>query len=344
MSGFPIVDLVVGVIFIYFLLSIICSSAVEIVLTMGRFRAKMLERWLMSIFNKEVTKTNGEKVLLGQAIMDHCSLTALSPNGKATSYIDAKNFAEALLEKISYDLNNPKSVAHDLDDLIASIQNSKALPDDMQRVLLSYANDSKNTYRSVSLKTISEVQLFKSKIENWFNSNMDRVGGALKSQYIRPFTFWIAFCIAIFFNADSISIAQYLYNNPQARAKMAAQAYSTIKDEGFKAQVEKIRSAEAVDDSTKQSLAQLTDTITARANQLKVAKAALDDTMPLGWNDRVFNDAEGNFNWLLIPSKIAGLAATVLAIMMGAPFWFDLLNKIANLRGAGKKPEESEKK
>jgi hypothetical protein len=27
-----------------------------------------------------------------------------------------------------------------------------------------------------------------------------------------------------------------------------------------------------------------------------------------------------------------------LAICLGAPFWFDILNKIANLRGTGPKP------
>ncbi len=29
---------------------------------------------------------------------------------------------------------------------------------------------------------------------------------------------------------------------------------------------------------------------------------------------------------------------SILAVFMGAPFWFDILNKIANLRGTGPKP------
>jgi hypothetical protein len=40
MGGFPILDLVVGIIFIYFLLSIICSSAVEITLSANKIRAR----------------------------------------------------------------------------------------------------------------------------------------------------------------------------------------------------------------------------------------------------------------------------------------------------------------
>ena len=31
----------------------------------------------------------------------------------------------------------------------------------------------------------------------------------------------------------------------------------------------------------------------------------------------------------------------LLAVMLGAPFWFDLLNKVTNLRGTGAKPLSS---
>ncbi|MDW3645551.1 MAG: hypothetical protein R8P61_00640 [Bacteroidia bacterium] len=39
-----------------------------------------------------------------------------------------------------------------------------------------------------------------------------------------------------------------------------------------------------------------------------------------------------------------GFVITALALCLGAPFWFDLLTKLVALRGAGKKPEEKEKK
>src|SRR5262249_4522387 len=35
--------------------------------------------------------------------------------------------------------------------------------------------------------------------------------------------------------------------------------------------------------------------------------------------------------------KLLGLLATALAVSLGAPFWFDLLNKLVSLRGAGKR-------
>src|SRR6266516_4055771 len=44
--------------------------------------------------------------------------------------------------------------------------------------------------------------------------------------------------------------------------------------------------------------------------------------------------------WLL---KISGLLITMIALSQGAPFWFDLLKKLVNLRLAGDAPDEKKK-
>jgi hypothetical protein len=38
-----------------------------------------------------------------------------------------------------------------------------------------------------------------------------------------------------------------------------------------------------------------------------------------------------------------GWLLTALAISLGAPFWFDILNKVVSIRAAGKAPEERQK-
>jgi len=66
--------------------------------------------------------------------------------------------------------------------------------------------------------------------------------------------------------------------------------------------------------------------------------------VPLGWD---FSDGgsrdlpSGVIGWL---AKIIGLLLTGAAISLGAPFWFDLLNKVVNLRATGKKPEPEKEK
>jgi hypothetical protein len=47
-----------------------------------------------------------------------------------------------------------------------------------------------------------------------------------------------------------------------------------------------------------------------------------------------------NYSWLL--AKFTGLLISILAVSMGAPFWFDLLNKLVNVRLAGRRPDPSD--
>jgi hypothetical protein len=44
-------------------------------------------------------------------------------------------------------------------------------------------------------------------------------------------------------------------------------------------------------------------------------------------------------NLTLLLSKLTGLTLSILAVSMGAPFWFDLLNKLVNVRLVGKRPD-----
>jgi len=65
----------------------------------------------------------------------------------------------------------------------------------------------------------------------------------------------------------------------------------------------------------------------------------------LGWHDNVFYDKNG-YSWTkqIWLERLIGWLLTILAISLGAPFWFDILNKIINIRFAGKSPEEPRNK
>jgi hypothetical protein len=42
-------------------------------------------------------------------------------------------------------------------------------------------------------------------------------------------------------------------------------------------------------------------------------------------------------------NRFADLTLTAFAVSLGAPFWFDLLNRFMNIRSAGKSPDEKPK-
>ena len=222
--------------------------------------------------------------------------------------------------------------------MINSIDKTTILSTEFQRVLLTYANEAKDTYREISLKTQSEIELFRSKIENWYDSSMDRLTGALKKRYSRPTTFVVALVIACLLNADSIAIAKYLYSNPEIRTKIAMQAYDATKDSALKEQVRQMQVKPGSSSSDSMSIEEIKNTITKKITDINKVKQGLSDVMPLTWKHGELNSADGKFSGLLLFSKITGLLATILAIMMGAPFWFDLLNKISNLRSTGARP------
>lgn len=56
--------------------------------------------------------------------------------------------------------------------------------------------------------------------------------------------------------------------------------------------------------------------------------------LPIGWVDL----PQTPYAWM---RKALGLLLTTFAVSLGAPFWFDVLKRVTNLRGAGPAPDES---
>jgi len=53
--------------------------------------------------------------------------------------------------------------------------------------------------------------------------------------------------------------------------------------------------------------------------------------LPIGWTKE--NRPDNAWGW---GGKVFGLVVTGFALMLGAPFWFDTLSKLARLRATGK--------
>jgi hypothetical protein len=80
-------------------------------------------------------------------------------------------------------------------------------------------------------------------------------------------------------------------------------------------------------------------TIAANADTIRIARdfwlePALREPV-LGWNG--VTDWRDPAAWA---TRVVGWLVTVVAVSLGAPFWFDVLNKIANVRWAGRSPDE----
>ena len=108
--------------------------------------------------------------------------------------------------------------------------------------------------------------------------------------------FVIAGTVTLATNASSIHMAEEFWRNDALRTQIAAQA---------------------------QVAAQAGDVSGLEASNLQSLEA-----FPIGWSTA----PTGALDWL---KTLLGWIITTAAVSLGAPFWFDLLSKVANLRGSG---------
>ena len=123
-------------------------------------------------------------------------------------------------------------------------------------------------------------------------------------------------------NVDAIFIAQQLQQNDTLRRVIVIQAERVVEATPPAPQANE-RQALPFDDLSYDEL-----------------KRKLDDAgFPVGWPARQFHD--DNWQWHTPLSMPLGWLITALATMLGAPFWFDVLNKFMVIRSTVKPHEKS---
>jgi hypothetical protein len=285
MFGSNVFDVAIGLCFVFLLLSLICSSANELIEMKLKNRAADLEKGISELLG-DPEKT---KEFLA-AIYNHGLINSLYPgrypsSAERPSYIPAENFALAIL-----------SVREQWK------KEGTALPENVASAL-------------AALETTagSDVKKLQASVETWYNSAMDRVSGWYKRRS-QKFILVMGFVVAIAVNADCISIAQGLSNDSSLRQGVVAMAEVTAKETPTNGGSAKPGAAIKDDIKTLDSLG-----------------------LPVGW--RAQDNANLGFGgWL---QRILGWFLTALAISLGAPFWFDMLNKIIVVRSTVRPHEKS---
>ena len=156
-----------------------------------------------------------------------------------------------------------------------------------------------------------DVAAFQKAIEDWYNSGMDRVSGWYK-YHTQKTLFVIGLVIALTLNANTIRMIRQISNDPTMRQAMVAAA----------------QSAKPPADASQAGI----------DKQMEVARTSFSNMtdlgIPLGW-PRWYS---GSKEW---SEAVLGWLITAIAVSLGAPFWFDILNKIMVIRSTVKPAEKS---
>ncbi len=270
----------------------------------------VLNEWVAGILNMRAKNLwdgvrnllyDSEGTGLAKQLYDHALVKNLGKAGQLPSYVPSRAFALALF------------------DLVAPVHDSTTTRT-LQDIRNSVANISNEQVKTTLVVLIDDAEgdLKKARenVERWYDDAMDRVSGWYKKKTQLFILVW-ALAVTLSVNADTVLIANTLAHDATLRTSLVAMAEITAKE----------------------PLPQDAKGTTERVQQMSSEIKKLG--LPIGWSlepkdpKSLPSDVGG---WAL---KIIGLSLTAIAVSLGAPFWFDVLNKLINIRSAGKKPERS---
>jgi hypothetical protein len=225
------------------------------------------------------------------------------------------------------------------------IQNSLTSGKLAWNTAVSIPTETKSYLNTIWIDSQGDTQKFKALIEEWFNKMMKKSTGWYK-QSTQLILLVIGLAIAITFNVDTLGIVKKLESNPTLTQHVVDQADNFLKahpnlEEDLKKTndaIEQITQSKAVKDSLKAAAQEqyiatkhLKDSLVNQAKTLVTNDISkVNDLLGLGWpNSFLHFEKDANIGRIVL-----GWLLTALAISLGAPFWYDLLNKLMQLRGA----------
>lgn len=371
-----VIDITLGLVFIYLILSLLASEIQELIATFLQWRAKHLKNSIELLLaggseteESDFTKArNLVEILYNDPLINTLNQQAkrkveqLRENAKNTdkkgleekqsgpSYLPSETFAITLLDtlKIPQLINNYaknpneesknslqmilasykqlkeginnlesesykiiKKVYGDIDEDFKKFVNeelSDDVPDNLIKSLAAIAQRSRIKIGDLT----EEMNQFKNEVETWFDRSMDRASGVYKRN-AKGVAILIGISIAILTNTDTFHLVKRLSQDSVIRSTIA------------------------------QSATQRIDYIKDSEGRKEIENLLVNASIPIGWQNinQQFEPNSGNVLLIRIWQVfrlICGWIVSGLAIAMGAPFWFDILNKVINVRNAGPKP------
>lgn len=353
MTGSVALDVVIGLVFIYLLYSLLTSLIAEIIATNLGLRARNLHSALCRMLDDEkVSALLKSKDLSGivNKVYEHPAIKSLAPNRvfSKPSSIPADAFVSALVDTLKHGNSD-----QNLNDLKAGIKSYK-LPIAIENYMLNLANEAG-----------SDLSKFSDAVSTWFDNTMHSAGEWYKRN-MQIVLFIIGLFIAWGFNVNTISTAEKLAVDKDARGQLVQLASSYIESKDNQGTFDSIRQMGSSEDSLynlkMDSLLVIKD---ALLRDISSAQSIIGGGTWLP--DSIFYNSNGKWdtpeyiNSSLLPvlgkgqtsgyrqfefvdkfwyalkmlwTNLLGYLITAIALSLGAPFWFDILNKLMKLKSA----------
>ena len=325
MFGSEILDVAIGLALVFLMLSFMASAVREAIESVMKTRAVYLERAIRELVadpgGTGMAKAFYEHPLIASLYQGSIEQKAVRRLGGALpTYIPAKSFAYTIvdlairgpvLQEYAAAQTAPELTVSALRANVGRLRNPRLV-----RAVLTAIDHGQNDMSKVL-----------ENLQTWFDASMDRVSGWYK-RTTHYWLFGIGFGLAVILNVDTIRIAEGLWRDKTLRQTIATRAEAIARDTTYQRQLV--------------SSPSYRDTDLARASKELGALS-----VPIGWTDSSWTASTTAFSkdvpsffgfWFL---AILGYLPAAFAVTLGAPFWFDALNKIMVIRSTVKPHEKS---
>lgn len=306
--GSSIIEVGIGLILAFVLLSLIASQINNIIKNLLNVRG----RYFVQEFERMVSDPK-----LRAQMLAHPALASLL-QGDMVKQIDAEKLADLLVDNLAG--------SGERLELLERLSNT----DLVQQLLVLVEDAGLKTQLSQVLKTARSLSDAKLKLVEWFDSGLSRMS-ELYTRRMHFFSFVVGAMLALLLNVDTIYLARSLWNDPvlrQATAEAAVVASEQIDPSAALSGdlFESVQEAQATVDQFLQLRLPVGWYFQSLVEGPVIQVGTLN---PLHDTRNVWNMwPANNPGWFgLLLEKVVGLLLTTLAVMQGAPFWFDFLRK-----------------
>lgn len=337
MDVFGFLQIIIALIFIYLIVSLVVSELQEQLAALIQWRARNLKTAIEIFtgpeFAQELYSTDNNSLFSGfSQYTNQRTGSSVGP-----SYIEKEIFAESLMGIIQMELKKLKDLSGEDEDLTLSPEhllfpedqdpNIKApniteVLDKLPKKYPKLIERLKEIAYITKLKhNPATVKHFTAEIANTFNEVMERTSGVYKRN-AKGVSLLLGILAASLFNIDAFHILHTLYTDPDLR-----QGFDNLATRMVKINNDCLESA----DNNEEEIRNCQTNLEAENERIKTSLVE-NQSLPIGWDENGwFNgeqiEAQGKLRQVSL-----GWFISAIAISMGAPFWFELLGKVINVR------------
>ncbi|HEX8523786.1 MAG TPA: hypothetical protein VF669_16135 [Tepidisphaeraceae bacterium] len=222
----------IGLVFVFLVVSLLCTAINELISSVTRARATQLREAIRVMLDGTAAGTKpGEKLKTEtdwtDLFFNHQLINGLSPrDGQPPSYIPAQTFAQALLSLVNKHVDEKSAKRLGGLNTFGEIRSTlEKIPNaTVREALVSLLNDAESDLTD----GVSAIKKFQDQVEVWFEHSMDRVSGWYKRR-----TQWFLVIIAVLtaglLNVDAVAITRALSVDRTLRESVVRAAEQAVK-------------------------------------------------------------------------------------------------------------------